>query len=189
MLTYDKGITMERESRLIWIDLEMTGLNPRTDQILEIATIITDNNLTLIEEGPSIVVQCDEKYLNRMSDEVKALHMASGLIEKVRASDTSLKQAEDQTVAFIKKHCTLSASVLCGNSIWTDRGFLAVHMPRIVELLHYRMIDVTSIKEIVNRWYPNDPEAQFNKRETHRALDDIRESIAELKHYRQHFFV
>ncbi len=167
----------------------MTGLNPQTDRILEIATIITDNDLTLIEEGPSLVIHCDQEHLNAMNPEVKALHDASGLTQKVRDSKVTLQEAEDQTVAFIKKHCTSNQSVLCGNSIWTDRGFLSAHMPRVIELLHYRMIDVTSVKELVNRWYPNDPETEFNKRETHRALDDIRESIEELKHYRHNFFV
>ncbi len=180
---------MERESRLVWIDLEMTGLNPQKDQILEIATIITDNNLILIEEGPSLVIHCDESYLDAMSPEVVALFAPSGLLKKVRESHISVQQAEDETLAFIKKHCASDESVLCGNSIWTDRMFLAAYMPHIVEILHYRMIDVSSIKEVVNRWYPNDPDAQFNKKETHRALADIRESIAELKHYRRYFFV
>ena len=180
---------MEQESRLVWIDLEMTGLNPQKDHILEIATIITDNNLRLIEEGPSLVIHCDERYLDEMNPEVKALFAPSGLLEKVRASKISVQQAEDETVSFIKKHCASNESVLCGNSIWTDRMFLAAYMPRIIELLHYRMIDVSSIKELVNRWYPHDPDAQFNKQETHRALADIRESIAELKHYRKYFFV
>lgn len=181
--------SMKREPRLVWIDLEMTGLNPQKDQILEIATIITDNNLILIEEGPSLVIHCDESYLDAMSPEVAALHSPSGLLEKVRESNISVQQAEDETLAFIKKHCESDKSILCGNSIWTDRMFLAAYMPRIIEILHYRMIDVSSIKELVNRWYPNDPDAQFNKKETHRALADIRESIAELKHYRRYFFV
>ncbi len=180
---------MERESRLVWIDLEMTGLNPQKDKILEIATIITDNNLTLIEEGPSLVIHCDEKYLDEMSPEVTALLTPFRLLEKVRESNISVQQAEDETLAFIKKHCESNESILCGNSIWTDRMFLTAYMPRIVEILHYRMLDVSSIKEIVNRWYPNDPDAQFNKKETHRALADIRESISELKHYRTYFFV
>lgn len=180
---------MEREPRLVWIDLEMTGLDLKKDQIIEIATIITDNNLTVIEEGPSFVIQCDESFLQNMIPEVTDFHTKSGLLEKVRASHVSLQQAEQETVSFIKKQCTSGDSILCGNSIWTDRTFLQAYMPRVIELLHYRMIDVTSIKEIVNRWYPNDPDAEFNKRETHRALDDIRESIAELKHYRKCFFV
>ena len=180
---------MERESRLIWIDLEMTGLNPQTHQIIEIATIVTDNNLTVLEEGPSAVIQCDISYLDQMHADVKELHLKSGLLDKVRASTISLQQAEKETAAFIAKHCTLEKSILCGNSIWTDRMFLQKYMPKVTELLHYRMIDVSSIKELVNRWYPNDPEATFNKKESHRALDDIRESIAELKHYRKNFFI
>lgn len=180
---------MERESRLVWIDLEMTGLDPKKDRIIEIATIITDNNLTVLEEGPSLVIQCDSKYLEQMHAEVKALHMKSGLLEKVRASTISVSQAEQETVVFIKKHCSIEKSIICGNSIWTDRMFLQAYMPKVTELLHYRMIDVTTVKELVNRWYPNDPDTEFNKKESHRARDDIRESIEELKHYRTNFFV
>jgi|SRR3990167_1449510 len=180
---------MEREARLVWIDLEMTGLNPAKDRIIEIATVITDDTLTLIEEGPSRIIQCDDSFLRSMSSQVVEMHTKSGLLEKVRASDVSLQQAERDTAAFIKSHCSSGKSVLCGNSIWTDRMFLQAYMPRVTELLHYRMIDVTSVKELVARWYSNDPDVEYNKRETHRALDDIRESIAELKHYRRYFFV
>jgi len=167
----------------------MTGLDPKTNQIIEIATIITDNNLTVLEEGPSLVIQCDTSYLDQMHANVKELHTKSGLLEKVHASTISLQQAEQETISFIKKHCTFEKSILCGNSIWTDRMFLQAYMPGVIALLHYRMIDVTSVKELVNRWYPNDPETVFLKKESHRALDDIRESIAELKHYRTNFFV
>ncbi len=179
---------MEREPRLVWIDLEMTGLDPQKDLILEIATIITDNNLAVIEEGPSLVIHADEVHLQGMHQEVKDLFSKSDLIDRVRVSKVTLQEAEEQTVAFIKKHC-IGNSPLCGNSVWTDRGFLSVYMPRVIELLHYRIIDVSSIKEVINRWYPNNSDTNFLKRDTHRALADIKESIAELKYYRRHFFV
>lgn len=187
-LITQKGF-MEREPRLVWIDLEMTGLNPAKDRITEIATIITDNNLTLIEEGPSFVIHVEEQYLQAMSPEVQKIYAKSDLLEKIRASKTTLEQAEAQTAAFIAKHCAPGISPLCGNSVWNDRNFMAVHMPKVIKLLHYRLIDVSSIKEIISRWYPNDPDTLFAKAETHRALADIRESIAELKHYRKYFFV
>lgn len=180
---------MEREPRLVWIDLEMTGLDPEKNVITEIATIITDNNLTILEEGPSFAIKTDQALIDAMSPEVKKIYSKSDLIERIQKSTITMKQAEDETVQFIKEHCTPGLSPLCGNSIYMDRMFLQKHMPRVIELLHYRIIDVSSVKEIVNRWYPNDPETEFPKAETHRALTDIRESIAELKHYRKCFFV
>lgn len=181
---------MDRSTRLVWIDLEMTGLDPERDVILEIATIITDDELQVIAEGPSLVIRPDDALLDRISDEVKELFSKSDLLERVKQSTTLLEDAQAQTVAFIKQHCANDAPPpLCGNSVWQDRVFLKRYMPQILDLLHYRMIDVSTIKELVNRWYPNDPDAEFAKAETHRALADIRESIAELKHYRECFFV
>ena len=174
---------------LVWIDCEMTGLNPQQDTIIEIATIITDNNLTLIEEGPSLIIHCDQAHLDRMVPEVKEMHAKSGLSNKAKESKISLQMAEQETLTFIKQHCQKGQVPLCGNSVWVDKIFLQKYMPTIVDYLNYRIIDVTSVKELVKRWYPNDPDVEFNKRETHRALDDIRESIAELKHYRRYFFV
>ena len=181
---------MDRSTTLLWIDLEMTGLDPERDVILEIASIVTDDNLQVLHEGPSLVIHHDDAVLDRMSDEVKELFSKSDLIERVKQSSTSLEDAQAQTVAFIKQYCSNDEPPpLCGNSIWQDRVFLARYMPQVLELLHYRIIDVSTIKELVNRWYPDDPDAKFNKAETHRALADIRESIAELKHYREGFFI
>ena len=117
------------------------------------------------------------------------MHTASHLIDAVKSSSVTMQQAQDQTLAFLKKHCQPGTSPLCGNSVWQDRTFLAKHMPKLINFLYYRIIDVSTIKELVSRWYPNDPDAKFNKKDTHRALEDIRESIAELKHYRKTFFV
>ena len=179
---------VKHTSTLVWIDLEMSGLDPYSDTILEIATIITDNNLRLIKEGPSLVIHEKDETLARMSKQVIALHEKSNLITAVKNSKITLQDAEAQTYAFITKYAEKN-SPLCGNSVWNDRNFLARYMPRIISYLHYRIIDVTTIKELVTRWYPHDPEIEYHKRETHRALEDIRESIAELKHYRRTFFI
>ncbi|NQZ56700.1 MAG: oligoribonuclease [Lentisphaeraceae bacterium] len=172
---------------LVWLDLEMTGLCPEKDCILEIATIITDGDLNIIAEGPEIVVHQPEEELAKMNAWCVKQHGASGLTEKVRQSEISLAEAEKQTVKFIKKHTGRTKVPLCGNSIGQDRMFLLRYMPRITNQLHYRMVDVSSIKEMAKRWYPGF--TQYEKKATHRAMDDIRESIAELKHYRELLFV
>ena len=182
-------MVMEKETNLVWIDLEMTGLNPDEDVILEIASIVTDSNLNVIEEGPALIMHQPEGKLAAMNDWVQDAHTQSGLINAVRASSITVEQAEEQTLTFLRRHCQPEQALLCGNSIWQDRAFLRRYMPRIIDFLYYRMIDVTSVKEIVSRWYPDDPQAEFEKKDTHRALDDIRESIAELRHYRKYFFV
>ncbi len=179
----------ERGTKLVWIDCEMTGLNPNVDVILEIATIITDNNLTILEEGPSLVIHHDEPAMVHMPDWVRTAHEASDLIKEVKKSTITIQEAEKKTLEFLQKHCEPGMAPLCGNSVWNDRNFLEKYMPSIVQFLHYRIIDVTSIKELVARWYPEDEHAEFTKSETHRAMPDIRESIAELKHYRKYFFV
>lgn len=180
---------MHSNNNLVWIDLEMTGLDVKKDVILEIACIITDGNLNLIAEGPSLVVHQSEDLLAAMDAWPKNQHTQSGLIERVRASSITIDQAEEQIVSFIKKYCSPSTAVLAGNSVWQDRIFLHAYMPRILAYLHYRIIDVTSVKELVAHWYPDDPHVKFEKRDTHRALQDIQESIAELKHFRKYFFV
>lgn len=181
---------MDRSTRLVWLDLEMTGLNPDRDVILEIATIVTDDELQVVAEGPSLVIHHDDTVLYGISNEVRELFSKSDLIERVKQSAISLQEAQAQTVAFIKQYASNDElPPLCGNSVWQDRVFLQRYMPHIIDLLHYRMIDVSTIKELVNRWYPNDPDAEFAKSDTHRALTDIRESIEELKHYRECFFV
>lgn len=174
---------MSRDKRLVWIDLEMTGLDPETCTIVEIATIVTAEDLSVVAEGPSIVIHHSEETLSTMSAEVLAMHQKNGLIERIRASKTSLLSACEQTVAFLLEHVEPKTSPLCGNSVWKDRQFLDRYMPAIPALLHYRTIDVSTLKELVRRWYPPELKAP-QKRETHRALDDIRESIVELAWYR-----
>ena len=174
--------------RLVWVDLEMTGLDPETCVIVEIATIITDSNLTTVAEGPCLVVCQPEEVLAKMTPFVRDLHARSGLLDRISTSDVTLESAAAHTTRFIEAHCVKGTPPLCGNSVWKDRAFLERYMPSVVATLHYRMIDVSTVKELVRRWYPS----QYHppkKREVHRALDDIRESIEELKFYRSKIFV
>lgn len=177
------------KSNLVWIDLEMTGLDPAIDTILEIATVVTDNDLKIIAQGPSLVIKQDESVLQNMNDWCKIQHGKSGLCDAVRASEITLEEAEELTLAFLKQHAQENMSPLCGNSVWNDRLFLTKYMPRITNFLHYRLIDVSSIKEVVSRWYPNNPLTSFKKSDNHRAEEDILASIKELEHYRRTFFV
>ena len=177
------------KNNLIWIDLEMTGLDPVKDKILEIATIVTDNELNIIEEGPVVVIGQSDECLEAMDDWCVRVHKQSGLLEKVVNSSVTEAQAQDQTLDFLYKHCQPGKSPLCGNSVWMDRFFFLHHMSDLYTFLHYRTIDVSTIKELAKRWYPNSPALDFKKQNTHRALDDIRESIGELKHYKDCFFV
>jgi oligoribonuclease len=174
--------------RLVWIDLEMTGLDPQTCTIVEIATLITHVDLEVLAEGPCLVVHQSPEVLAAMHPEVVTLHQRSGLLELIGPSEVSLERAESETLAFVQEHCDKNNAPLCGNSIWKDRQFLERYMPRLSDYLHYRNIDVSTIKELARRWYPS-AYAAPNKRESHRALDDIRESIEELKWYRDHLFV
>jgi oligoribonuclease len=177
---------MPREDLLVWVDLEMTGLDPQKCAIVEIATLITDAELDVVAEGPNLVVHQPEEVLATMDEYVAQMHEKSGLSKRIAESDISLEQAEEQSLAFIQEHCAKRSSPLCGNSIWKDRQFIERHMPRFDAHLHYRNIDVSSIKELVRRWYPNDMAPK--KKETHRALDDILESIQELRWYRERVF-
>ena len=179
---------MISDNNLIWIDLEMTGLNPEKDVILEIATIITDNFLNILAEGPSLVIFQPKEILDTMDEWPKKQHTKSGLIEKVRNSTVSVKQAEQQTLEFVQQYCTPNTAPLCGNSVYQDRAFLRNYMQNLNSFTHYRLIDVSSVKELVRRWYPQDPHAQFKKTDSHRALTDIHESIEELKQYKKYFF-
>jgi len=178
-----------RTGNFIWLDLEMTGLIPETDHIVEIATVITDGQLNILEEGPAIAIHQSEEILALMGPWVKDQHGKSGLTQAVRESKISLAQAEHETLEFIKKHCPPQTGLLCGNSIWQDRSFLRRYMPKITEYTNYRMVDVTSVKELVHRWYPGSPHLDFPKGDKHRALPDVFESIEELKHYRTYFFI
>ena len=173
---------------LVWLDMEMSGLEVENESILEIATIVTDGDLNLIEEGPNLVIYHEESVLSAMDEWNQKHHGASGLIEKVRNSSLTIAEAERQTLDFIRKYCTEKMSPLCGNTIGQDRNFLYKYMRTLHDYLHYRNIDVTSIKELVIRWYPNGPELPV-KSEEHMALVDVRESIAELKFYREHYFI
>ncbi len=174
------------DDRLIWIDLEMTGLDHEKCVIVEIATIMTDKQLDIIAEGPVIAINHAEEVLSSMETWSKEHHQASGLLDRVRASTYSCAQAEQETIDFVSQHCGKKESPLCGNSIGQDRLFMLKHMPQLEDFVHYRNIDVSSIKELVKRWYPALP--SFEKQKTHLALDDIRESIEELKYYRQKVF-
>ncbi len=176
----------EKAKRLVWMDLEMTGLDPEADTILEIATIITDKELNIVAEGPNIVVHQSEAVLESMNDWCKVHHGKSGLSERVRQSKVSLAQAEQMTLDFIREYVPERASPLCGNSIHQDRRFLQRYMPTLEAYVHYRNIDVSTIKELGKRWYPNISEPA--KTGTHLALADVRESIEELRFYRQHLF-
>ena len=178
---------MTAEARLVWIDLEMTGLDPERDVIIESATIVTDNDLAVVAEGPAIAIAQPGARLDAMDEWNRTHHGASGLIDRVRASRMTAMDAEAATLEFLRLHVEQGASPLCGNTIWQDRRFLARHMPDLEGFLHYRNIDVSSIKELVMRWRP-DLVAGFAKKNEHRALADIRESIAELAYYREHFF-
>ncbi|MHB1532519.1 oligoribonuclease [Acidithiobacillus sp.] len=175
-----------KSQRLIWIDLEMTGLKPEQDEILEIATLVTDSDLRVLCEGPVLAVHHDEDVLARMDDWNQRTHGASGLLRRVRESRLDSAAVEAQTVDFLSTHVTAGTSPICGNSVCQDRRFLARHMPRLERFFHYRMIDVSTLKELAHRWYPEQP--KFPKSERHEALSDIRESLAELAYYRSRIF-
>lgn len=172
------------DKKFIWIDLEMSGLNPDKDVILEIATIVTDGQLNIIAQGPEIVVSQPESVLQGMDKWCTAVHTKSGLCAKVKASDTSVQETEQQTLAFLRDHCTEGTAPLAGNSVWMDRVFMLKYMPRLYNFLHYRTIDVSTIKELAKNWYGETEALNFKKKNAHRALDDIIESIEELKFYR-----
>ena len=167
------------------MDLEMTGLEPSRHVIVEIATLITDDHLNIVAEGPDLVLHASPEELSEMGDFVTEMHKKSGLLPLIEASTITLAQAQEQTLSFIKQHISEPRSVpLCGNSIGTDRRFLQEYMPELEAFLHYRNIDVSTLKELARRWHPEVLASVPEKATSHRALDDIRESIAELVHYR-----
>ncbi|KSL05146.1 oligoribonuclease [Pseudomonas aeruginosa] len=177
---------MQNPQNLIWIDLEMTGLDPDRDVIIEMATIVTDGDLNTLAEGPVIAIHQPEEILAGMDEWNTRQHGQSGLTQRVRESTVSMAEAEAQTLAFLEQWVPKRSSPICGNSICQDRRFLYRHMPRLEGYFHYRNLDVSTLKELAARWAPQVRES-FKKGNTHLALDDIRESIAELRHYRDHF--
>jgi oligoribonuclease len=174
---------------LVWMDMEMTGLDPAKERIIEVATIITDGNLTEIAVGPELVIHQSDEVLAAMDDWNKSHHTGSGLVERVKASTITDGDAEAQTLAFINAHAgPKDRPVLAGNSIHQDRRFIRRYMPQLDLRLHYRMVDVSTIKELARRWFPQSIAKQPAKKDTHRALDDIRDSIDELRYYRANIF-
>jgi oligoribonuclease len=175
---------------LVWMDLEMTGLDPTRDQIVEIATLVTDAELNIIAEGPDLVIHVSDELLDGMGEVVTNMHKKSGLTEAIRASTVTLEEAGAQTLAFIKEHVPSARTApLCGNSIGTDRRFLAAYLPEIEEYLHYRSVDVSTVKELVDRWYPEIYSKRPDKSGNHRAMGDIVDSVNELRYYREAAFL
>jgi oligoribonuclease len=178
---------MAKKDDLIWLDLEMTGLDPEIHTILEIGTVVTDADLNIVAQGPVIAIHHPERILTGMESWSQEHHGKSGLTQRCRDSKISLAQAEKETLTFLQKHCAPKKLPLCGNSIGQDRRFLVKYMPKLNDFFHYRNVDVSSIKELVNRWYPRTPHCP-EKKKTHYVLDDILESIEELKYYRRTIF-
>lgn len=178
-------INKYRHDKLIWIDLEMTGLDFQKDVVLEIATIITDSDLNIIATGPNLVINHPDEVLEKMGPWCTEHHAKTGLTQQVKDSTVSLQQAEEETLKFLEQHCDKSTSPLCGNSVWFDKIFLKKDMPFIYDFLHYRVVDVTAFKIMLNMW--SEHKIEFKKNNTHRALDDIKESIAEMKFYKENF--
>ena len=177
---------MQNAQNLIWIDLEMTGLDPDNDVIIEMATIVTDSNLNTLAEGPVIAIHHSDEVLARMDEWNTRTHGGSGLTQRVKDSTTTMAEAEAQTIAFLEHWVPKGKSPICGNSICQDRRFLYTYMKDLESYFHYRNLDVSTLKELVARWAPEVRDSLV-KKGTHLALDDIRESIAELQHYRKHF--
>jgi oligoribonuclease len=179
---------MANHEYLIWIDLEMTGLMPDTDQIIEIATVLTDNNLNVVAEGPDLVIRQPEEVLARMDSWNQRQHGGSGLLTRVRSSRMTVTEAERQTLLFLSTHVPPGASPMCGNGICQDRRFLARLMPELEKFFHYRNLDVSTLKELARRWMPA-MASGHNKESAHLARADIYESISELRYYRERMFV
>ena len=177
---------MNKKTNLIWIDLEMTGLVPEKDIIIEIATVVTDAQLNVLAEGPSLAIHQDNKHLDGMDEWNTRQHTKSGLVQRVKESEISVNEAEKQTLDFVMKYVDPGTSPMCGNSICQDRRFLYNYMPKLEKFFHYRHIDVTTLKELAVRWKPDIVTTSF-KQSKHLALSDIYDSINELKHYREHF--
>lgn len=174
------------ENRLVWLDLEMTGLNPETDVIIEIAVLVTDSQLNLVQEGPVFALHHSDEVLARMDDWNKNQHGKSGLIDRVRASQETMATAEAKTLEFLSPLVNAGTAPLCGNSIWQDRRFLSRYMPKLEKFFHYRILDVSSLKILAANWYPQ--VGAYLKSDAHLAMSDIRESVSELQYYREKIF-
>ena len=174
------------KNNLIWIDLEMTGLEPATDVIIEIATIVTDSDLNVLAEGPTLAIHQSDEIMDNMDEWCTNQHGKSGLTQRVKESSVTEAEAEQATIEFLKQYVEAGVSPMCGNSIGQDRRFLDKYMPELEAFFHYRNLDVSSLKELAKRWRP-EVAAGVVKKGSHLALDDIRDSIEELKHYREHF--
>ncbi len=179
---------MNKKNNLIWIDLEMTGLVPESDRIIEIATLITDIHLNIIAEGPVFAIKQSDDALAAMDEWNQKHHGESDLITRVKESRINEQQAEQDTVQFLLQYSDHGISPMCGNSICQDRRFLARYMPKLEAFFHYRNLDVSSVKELAKRWRP-DIYAAVTKHSAHQAMDDIKDSVEELRHYRNHFFI
>ena len=180
-------MAINKESNLIWIDLEMTGLSPDTDRIIEIATIVTDAHLNILAEGPVMAIHQKDIVLNGMDEWNTRQHGKSGLVERVRRSTIDEAEAEAKTIEFLSRFVDAKKSPMCGNSICQDRRFLYRTMPKLEEFFHYRNLDVSTVKEMARRWRP-EIMGGLSKESSHQALNDIRDSITELRYYREYFF-
>ena len=180
------GVLRPNEMNLVWIDMEMTGLDPDNDRVIEIAAIVTDAELNILAEGPVFAIHQSDAVLDKMDAWNKGTHGRSGLIDKVRASTVTEDEASAQMISFLRQYVPAGKSPMCGNSICQDRRFMARHMPQLEQFFHYRNVDVSTIKELCRRWKP-ELISGFKKHQMHTALADIRESVEELRYYREHF--
>jgi oligoribonuclease len=176
----------EESHRMVWMDLEMTGLDVEAESIIEIATVVTDGDLNILAQGPNLAIRVSDDLLEGMDEWNTAHHHSSGLVDRIKNEGVSLKSAEDATLAFLTQWVEPNTAPLCGNSIWNDRRFLEKEMPRLLDFLHYRMVDVSTVKELARRWHPNLP--RYPKKGAHLALDDTLESIEELRYFRANVF-
>lgn len=180
-------MSIDKQQTLIWIDMEMTGLEPEQDRIIEVATLITDSDLNVLAEGPVLAVHQNDDVLEGMDEWNQRTHGESGLVERVRKSQLNEADVEAQTIAFLQRYAERGSSPMCGNSVHQDRRFMVKYMPSLADFFHYRNLDVSTVKELAKRWRP-DVASSYKKQSTHQAMDDIRDSVNELKHYREHFF-